>query len=73
MPEHRLYMLCSSARKQVMAMYGISAKTMFGKKYQGIERSTFLIDRLGKVVKVWRNVKVKGHVDEVYLELKNSL
>ena len=51
----------------------IKEKSMFGKKYQGIERSTFLIDRLGKVVKVWRNVKVKGHVDEVYLELKNSL
>ena len=46
---------------------------MFGKKYQGIDRTTFLIDRMGKIAKIWRGVKVKGHVDEVYLELKNSL
>lgn len=40
-------------------------KTMYGKKSMGIERSTFLIDGTGAVVREWRKVKVKGHVDEV--------
>ena len=38
---------------------------MYGKKYMGIERSTFLIDGSGTVRRVWRKVKVPGHVDEV--------
>jgi peroxiredoxin Q/BCP len=38
---------------------------MYGKKYMGIERSTFLIDSKGKLVEEWRKVKVKGHVEEV--------
>ena len=41
-------------------------KSMYGKKYFGIERSTFLIDGTGQVVKEWRKVKVPGHVEEVY-------
>jgi peroxiredoxin Q/BCP len=40
-------------------------KNMYGKKYMGIERSTFLIDQNGKILKIWRKVKVPGHVDEV--------
>jgi thioredoxin-dependent peroxiredoxin len=40
-------------------------KSMYGKKYMGIERCTFLIGKDGKVAQVWRNVKVKGHADEV--------
>lgn len=40
-------------------------KSMYGKKYMGIIRSTFLIDKNGEVVKEWKKVKVKGHVDEV--------
>ncbi len=40
-------------------------KSMFGKKYIGIDRSTFLIDKLGKISHIWRSVSVKGHVDEV--------
>ena len=40
-------------------------KSMFGKKYMGIERSTFLIDEDGKILKIWRNVKVAGHVEDV--------
>lgn len=40
-------------------------KSMYGKKYMGIERSTFLIDEEGKIEKIWRRVKVPGHVDEV--------
>ena len=38
---------------------------MYGKKYMGIERSTFLIDTDGKLLKEWRKVKVKGHAEDV--------
>ncbi len=40
-------------------------KSMYGKEYMGIERSTFLLDGTGKVVGAWPKVRVKGHVDEV--------
>jgi thioredoxin-dependent peroxiredoxin len=40
-------------------------KSMYGKKYMGIERCTFLIGKDGKVAQVWHNVKVKGHADAV--------
>ena len=51
--------------------YGvIKEKSMFGKKYMGIDRSTFLIDKVGKIAKIWRSVKVKGHVESVLKEIK---
>ncbi len=40
-------------------------KSMYGRKYMGIERSTFIIDKDGEIEKEWKKVKVKGHVDEV--------
>ncbi len=40
-------------------------KSMYGKKYMGIQRDTFLIDKQGQIARVWRKVKVDGHVDEV--------
>ena len=40
-------------------------KSMYGRKYMGIERSTFILDENLNIVKEWRKVKVKGHVDEV--------
>lgn len=43
----------------------IKMKTMYGKQVRGIERSTFLIDQHGVLVKEWRKVKVKGHADEI--------
>ena len=43
----------------------IKEKNMYGRKYMGIERSTFLINETGVLVKEWRKVKVKGHVEEV--------
>jgi peroxiredoxin Q/BCP len=43
----------------------IKQKSMFGKKYMGIDRTTFLINKMGKVVKIWHSVKVNGHVEEV--------
>ena len=46
-------------------------KSMDGKKYIGVDRSTFLIDSKGMIVKEWRSVKVKGHVLDVLEALKN--
>lgn len=50
----------------VCAAYGVWVeKSMYGKKYMGIERATFLIDEAGKIVRIWRKVKVPGHVDGI--------
>lgn len=40
-------------------------KQLYGRKYMGIERATFLIDDQGRIARAWRNVKVKGHAEEV--------
>ena len=48
----------------------IKEKSMFGKKYFGIDRSTFLIDKMGRIIDLWNSVKVKGHVDEVLKNLE---
>ncbi len=45
-------------------------KSMYGRKYMGIERSTFILDEKGKVINEWRKVKVPGHVEEVLNTLK---
>ncbi len=50
----------------------IKEKNMYGRKVMGIERSTFLIDEKGLVIKEWRKVKVKGHVEEILEEIKQS-
>jgi len=47
-------------------------KSMYGRKYMGIERATFLIDGDGKVLREWRKVKVPGHVDEVLAAVKEA-
>ena len=47
-------------------------KSMYGRKYMGMERATFLIDRGGRIVRAWRKVKVPGHAAEV-LEAARSL
>ncbi|PAV25396.1 peroxiredoxin [Tamilnaduibacter salinus] len=49
----------------------IKTKMMYGKERQGIERSTFLIDRDGVLRQEWRGVKVPGHVDEVLESVRN--
>ena len=46
-------------------------KSMYGRKYFGIDRSTFIIDKKGKILKQWNKVKVKGHVEEVYTFCKD--
>lgn len=56
----------------VCEAYGVWVeKTNYGKKYMGVERSTFLIDKGGKIAKAWRKVKVAGHADEVLESVKN--
>ena len=58
--------LASDASSNVCEKYGVWAeKSMYGRKYMGIERSTFLIDRMGTIRSVWRKVKVPGHAAEV--------
>lgn len=47
-------------------------KSMYGKKYMGIDRSTFLIDEQGKIAAIWRKVKVEGHVEEVLAAIKTQ-
>ena len=58
--------LISDEEKELLQNYGIWVeKSMYGKKYMGVERSTFIIDQKGKVAKIWRKVKVPGHAEEV--------
>ncbi|CCB64320.1 MULTISPECIES: thioredoxin-dependent thiol peroxidase [unclassified Hyphomicrobium] len=58
--------LLADEQKEVAQAYGVWVeKSMYGRKYMGIERSTFLIDGSGKVVKSWRKVKIPGHAEEV--------
>ncbi|MEL7048927.1 MAG: thioredoxin-dependent thiol peroxidase [Pseudomonadota bacterium] len=58
--------LLADEDKTAAEAYGVWVeKSMYGRKYMGVERSTFLIDAKGKVAQIWRKVKVKGHVDEV--------
>jgi len=58
--------LLSDADSEVCEAYGVwKEKKMYGKTFMGIERSTFLIDGTGHVAKIWRKVKVDGHVQEV--------
>ena len=58
--------LAADEEKTAAGAYGVWVeKSMYGKKYMGVERSTFLIDPKGKVAKAWRKVKVPGHAEEV--------
>lgn len=58
--------LASDEEKSVLEKYGVWVeKSMYGRKYMGVERSTFLIDKNGKIARTWRKVKVPGHVEEV--------
>lgn len=58
--------LISDAMEQLCNQFAVmKMKSMYGKQYLGIERSTFLIDPTGVIKHVWRKVKVKGHVAEV--------
>jgi thioredoxin-dependent peroxiredoxin len=59
------FLLLADPDHQVAEDYGVwQLKKNYGKEYMGIERSTFVIDKEGKIAKEWRKVKVKGHVEE---------
>ncbi|WP_414694201.1 peroxiredoxin [Oxalicibacterium sp.] len=65
--------LISDPDETVCALFDVmKMKNMYGKKVRGIERSTFVIDESGRLVKEWRGVKVPGHIDEV-LEFVKAL
>lgn len=70
--KHKLpYILASDEDGAVCNAYGTWVeKSMYGRKYMGIERATFLIDGKGIVRRVWRKVKVPGHVGEVLEAVK---
>jgi peroxiredoxin Q/BCP len=65
------FTLVSDEDGEICKAYGTWVqKSMYGRKYMGIERSTFLIDKAGKIKGAWRKVKVPGHVEEVLKTLK---
>jgi peroxiredoxin Q/BCP len=58
--------LAADVDREVATAYGVWVeKSMYGRRYMGVERSTFLIDRHGRIAKSWRKVKVPGHAAEV--------
>jgi peroxiredoxin Q/BCP len=65
--KHRLGItLAADPDRKAIKAYGVwGEKTMFGRKYMGVERSTFLIDKDGRIAEEWRKVRVAGHVDKV--------
>ena len=63
--------LLSDEDKTMLEAYGVwTERSMYGRKYMGVERSTFLIDSKGKIARIWRKVKVDGHAKEVLTAAK---
>ena len=71
--KHKLeVILASDEDKKVCEDYGVwIEKSMYGKKFMGIERATILIDKNRKIRKIWRKVNVTGHVEEVLEAAQN--
>ena len=66
------FTLISDPDKTVCGLYDVwKEKSMYGRKYMGVERSTFVIDENGKIIALWRKVKVPGHVEEILEALKS--
>jgi peroxiredoxin Q/BCP len=64
--------LASDLDGKVCEAYGVWVeKSMYGKKYMGIQRSTFIIDQKGSIKKIWRNVSVTNHAQEVLETIEN--
>lgn len=63
--------LVADEDKSTLQAYGVWAeKSMYGRKYMGVERSTFLIGEDGTILQAWKNVKVPGHAEEVLKAVK---
>ena len=66
------FSLLADESKEVIKKYDVwKEKSMYGRKYMGVERSTFIIDSDGKIKKIFRKVKVQGHNEEVMEVLKS--
>ena len=64
--------LASDADVKVARTYGVWVeKSMYGRKYMGMERATFLVDAKGKIRQIWRKVKVPGHAEAVLAAAKS--
>jgi thioredoxin-dependent peroxiredoxin len=60
------FALLADEGKDMLGAYGVWVeKSMYGRKYMGVERTTILIDREGRIARVWPKVKVPGHAEEV--------
>ena len=70
--KHALGVKLAADEDQAVAnAYGVWVeKSMYGRKYMGVERSTFLIDKAGKVSQIWNKVKVPGHAEAVLAAVK---
>lgn len=68
------FLLLADVEHEVANAYDVwRLKKNFGKEYMGIERSTFILNKEGKLIKEWRKVKVKGHVEEALNFIKENL
>jgi thioredoxin-dependent peroxiredoxin len=68
------FLLLADTEHHLAEAFGVwKLKKNFGKEYMGIERSTFIVDKEGKLVKEWRKVKVKDHVEEALSYLREQL
>ncbi|MDR7240014.1 thioredoxin-dependent thiol peroxidase [Neobacillus drentensis] len=68
------FLLLADTEHRLAEAFGVwKLKKNFGKEYMGIERSTFIIDKEGNLVKEWRKVKVKGHVDDALAYIREQL
>ena len=65
--------LASDPEGKVVESFGSwIEKSLYGRKYMGIDRSTFLIDAKGRIARIWRKVRIAGHVEEVLEEVKTQ-
>ena len=65
------FRLLSDEKKELVEKYGVwKEKSMYGRKYMGVERSTFIIDKTGKVRNIFRKVKIANHNKEIIAALK---
>jgi len=65
------FALAADEDKAMLETYGVwQEKSMYGRKYMGVERTTFLIGADGRIARVWRKVKVPGHAEEVLAAAK---
>ena len=63
--------LLADENKEVLNYYGVwQSKKMYGREYMGVVRSTFIINTKGEIAYIYKNVKVKGHIEEIKKKLK---